>query len=155
MGEESREDEALVAKSAALIVGQLDDKRTEITRALQELLVSELAEIGGDGELLALVYDSVQGNLDTFIPAVRHGIPIDHVEPPTVRTVVSCIGGSGAGAFSATSRIARSSCSSERPCRLARSRKIRTSPSVSSMTASVPSWLPMMSGRTTTATGLP
>jgi DNA-binding PucR family transcriptional regulator len=83
MGEESREDEALVAKSAALIVGQLDDKRTEITRALQELLVSELAEIGGDGELLALVYDSVQGNLDTFIPAVRHGIPIDHVEPPT------------------------------------------------------------------------
>jgi DNA-binding PucR family transcriptional regulator len=83
MGEGSREDEALVAKSAALIIGRLDDKRAEITRSLQELLVSELSEIGGDGELLALVYDSVQGNLDTFIPAVRHGIPIDHIEPPT------------------------------------------------------------------------
>jgi DNA-binding PucR family transcriptional regulator len=83
MGEGSREDEALVAKSAALIIGRLDDKLAEITRSIQELLVSELSEIGGDGELLALVYDSVQGNLDTFIPAVRHGIPIDHIEPPT------------------------------------------------------------------------
>jgi DNA-binding PucR family transcriptional regulator len=83
MPERSREDEALVAKSAALIIGRLDDKLAEITRSLQELLVRELAEIGGDGELLALVSDSVQGNLDAFIPAVRHGIPIDHVEPPT------------------------------------------------------------------------
>ena len=79
----SHEEEALVAKTAALIIGRLDDKLVEITRALQELLVSELSEIGGDGELLALVHDSVQGNLDTFIPAIRHGIPIDQVEPPT------------------------------------------------------------------------
>src|ERR1700757_4675470 len=83
MGKGSREDQALVAKSAALIIGRLDDKLAEITRSLQELLVSELAEISGDGELLALISDSVQGNLDAFIPAVRHGIPIDHVEPPT------------------------------------------------------------------------
>jgi DNA-binding PucR family transcriptional regulator len=83
MGEGSREDEALVAKSAALIIGRLDDKLAEVTRSLQELLVRELAEISGDGELLALISDSVQGNLDAFIPAVRHGIPIDHVEPPT------------------------------------------------------------------------
>src|ERR1700739_5062472 len=83
MGEGSREDHALVAKSAALIIGRLDDKLAEITRTLQELLVRELTEISGDGELLGLIADSVQGNLDTFIPAVRHGIPIDHVEPPT------------------------------------------------------------------------
>jgi DNA-binding PucR family transcriptional regulator len=83
MAGRSSEEEALVAKSAALIIGRLDDKLAEITRSIQELLVSELSEIGGDGELLALVYDSVQGNLDTFIPAVRHGIPIDHIEPPT------------------------------------------------------------------------
>lgn len=83
MAERSREDEALVAKSAALIIGRLEDKLADITRSLQELLVSELSEISGDGELLTLVADSVQGNLDTFIPAVRHGIPIDRVEPPT------------------------------------------------------------------------
>jgi DNA-binding PucR family transcriptional regulator len=83
MAERSHEDHALVAKTAALIIGRLDDKLAEVTRALQELLVNELSEIGGDGELLALVHDSVQGNLDTFIPAVRHGIPIDQVEAPT------------------------------------------------------------------------
>ena len=79
----SREDEALVAKSAALIVSRLDDKLAEITRSIQELLFSELSEIGGDGELLALLRDAVQGNLDAFFPAVRHGISIDQVEPPT------------------------------------------------------------------------
>jgi DNA-binding PucR family transcriptional regulator len=83
MGGRSREDEALVAKSAALIIGRLDDKLPEIARSLQQLLITELPEIGGDGELLDLVHDSIQGNLDTFIPAIRHGIPMDHVEPPT------------------------------------------------------------------------
>ena len=83
MSERSREDAALIAKSAALIIGRLDDKLAEITRSIQKLLVAELPEIGGDGELLGLVYDSVQGNLDTFLPAIRHGISIDQVEPPT------------------------------------------------------------------------
>ena len=78
----SREDEALVAKTAALVVGRLDDKQAEIIGFLQELLLSELSEIGGDGELVSLVHDSVQGNLDTFLPAIRHGIAIDSIEPP-------------------------------------------------------------------------
>jgi DNA-binding PucR family transcriptional regulator len=78
-----REDEALVAKSAALIVSRLDDKLPEIARSIQKRLVTELPEIAGDGEILGLVYDSVQGNLDTFLPAIRNGISIDHVEPPT------------------------------------------------------------------------
>jgi DNA-binding PucR family transcriptional regulator len=83
MSERTREDEALVAKSAALIIGRLDDKLAEITRFAQELLVSELSEVGGDGELLELLHDAVEGNFNTFIPAIRHGISIDHVEPPT------------------------------------------------------------------------
>ena len=83
MAGRSREDEALVAKSAALIIGRLDDKLPEISRSIQKLLSTELPEIGGDGELLGLVYDSVQGNLDAFVPVIRHGISIDHVEPPT------------------------------------------------------------------------
>jgi DNA-binding PucR family transcriptional regulator len=83
MGGRSHEDGALVAKSAAMIIGRLDDKLPEIARSLQQLLITELPEIGGDGELLDLVHDSIQGNLDTFIPAIRHGIPMDHVEPPT------------------------------------------------------------------------
>jgi DNA-binding PucR family transcriptional regulator len=83
MAERSRDDEELVAKSAALIIGRLDDKLAEITRFAKELLVSELSEVGGDGELLELLHDAVEGNFNAFIPAIRHGISIDHVEPPT------------------------------------------------------------------------
>jgi DNA-binding PucR family transcriptional regulator len=79
----SREDDALIAKSAALIVSRLHDRLAEVTRAIQQLLFTELSEIGGDGELLGLLRDAVQGNLDAFFPAIRHGISIDHVEPPT------------------------------------------------------------------------
>ena len=43
MAEGSREDEALVAKSAALIIGRLDDKLAEIARSIQELLFTELS----------------------------------------------------------------------------------------------------------------
>ena len=81
--QKSREDAAVVAKSAAMIVSRLNDKLSGITRSVQELLVNELSEIGGDGELLELVYDAVEGNFDAFFPAIRHGIPIEHVEPPT------------------------------------------------------------------------
>jgi PucR C-terminal helix-turn-helix domain/GGDEF-like domain len=83
MAERSGEAEALVAKSAALIMGRLDDKLPEISRPIQKVLLTELPEIGGDGELLGLVHDSIQGNLDTFLHAIRHGISIDHIEPPT------------------------------------------------------------------------
>ena len=83
MPKRSREDEALVAKSVAMIVGRLDDKLPEITRFAQEVLVRELSEVGGDGELLELLHDAVEGNFNTFIPAIRHDIPIDLVEPPT------------------------------------------------------------------------
>ena len=52
MARRGGEEEALIAKTAAMIIGRLDDERAEITRSLQELLVSELSEIDGDGELL-------------------------------------------------------------------------------------------------------
>lgn len=83
MAGRSGEDDALIAKSAALIVGRLDDQLAEAARSIQQLLLTELPELGGDGELLGLVHDSIQGNLDNFFPAIRHEIPIDHVEPPT------------------------------------------------------------------------
>jgi hypothetical protein len=83
MPERSPEDETLVAKSAALIIGRLDDKLPEITRSTQEFLVAEIPEIAGAGDLQELVRDSVAGNFDTFFPALRHGIPIAAIEPST------------------------------------------------------------------------
>ena len=83
MPKPSREDEALVAKSVAMIVGRLDDKLPEITRSTQEFLVAEIPEIAGAGDLLELIHDSVAGNFDTFFPAIRHGIPIAAIQPAT------------------------------------------------------------------------
>src|ERR1700746_2843241 len=83
MPKRSSEDEALVAKSLAMIVGRLDDKLPEITRSTQEFLVAEIPEIAGAGELQELVRESVTGNFETFFPAIRHGIPIAAIEPAT------------------------------------------------------------------------
>jgi DNA-binding PucR family transcriptional regulator len=83
MPKRSSEDEALVAKSVAMIVGRLDDKLPEITRSTQEFLVAEIPEIAAAGELQELVRDSVTGNFETFFPAIRHGIPIAAIEPAT------------------------------------------------------------------------
>jgi DNA-binding PucR family transcriptional regulator len=83
MAEPSREDAALVAKAAAMIIGRLDDNLAEITRVVQEMLVDEVSEIAADGELVKVVHHSVQGNLDAYFAAVRNNISIDDVEPPT------------------------------------------------------------------------
>lgn len=83
MAGQSREDEALVAKSAALIIGRLGDRLAEIIPTFQELLVNETPEIAADGELLQVLHDSVQGNLDSFFATIRSDISIDRVEPPT------------------------------------------------------------------------
>jgi hypothetical protein len=83
MAEQSREDEALVAKAAAQIIDRLGDRMVEVTRTFQELLVSEIPEIAADGELVQVLHDSAQGNLDAFFVAIRHDISIDQIEPPT------------------------------------------------------------------------
>jgi DNA-binding PucR family transcriptional regulator len=73
----------LSAETAAMIVDRLSDKLPAMAQSLLEMLVQERAEMAGDGELKALLYDAVQGNLEAFFPAIRHGIPIDRIEPPT------------------------------------------------------------------------
>ena len=73
---------ALVAESAALIVSRSTTSWPRSRIAVQELLC---AAVGGRRRrrVAGLLYDAVQGNLDAFFPAIRHGIAIDHVEPPT------------------------------------------------------------------------
>lgn len=73
----------LSAETAAMIVDRLSEKLPAMARSIQELLAQERSEMAGDGELMALLYDAVQGNLEAFFPAIRHGIPIDRIEPPT------------------------------------------------------------------------
>jgi DNA-binding PucR family transcriptional regulator len=83
MADGSSDDEAVVAENAAVIVGRLVAKLDEVTQSIQQLVVAKIAELGGDPQLTQLLRDTVSGNVDTFFSAVRHGIPVTQVEPPT------------------------------------------------------------------------
>jgi hypothetical protein len=82
MADGGRDDE-VIAKSAAVVVGRLDAKLGELTRSIQHLVVSEIEELRGDVQLVQLLRDTVSTNVDTFFSAIRHGIPVKQVEPPT------------------------------------------------------------------------
>jgi hypothetical protein len=77
-------DEAtVVAESAAAIVSRLDQRVAEVTGSIQQMLVTEIADLRGDPQLLQLLRDSVDGNVATVFSAIRHAIPIEKVELPT------------------------------------------------------------------------
>ncbi|WP_043986379.1 PucR family transcriptional regulator [Mycolicibacterium llatzerense] len=73
----------LAAETAAVIMERLSQKLPATSLSIQQMLYREKPEIAGDGELLALLYDTVQSNLETFFPAIRHGIPRDRIVAPT------------------------------------------------------------------------
>ena len=55
----------------------------ELTGAMHQMLVTEIAELRGDAQLLQLLRDSVDGNVATVFSSIRHAIPIEKVELPT------------------------------------------------------------------------
>lgn len=83
MASSSGEDDAIVAKTAAVITSRLYDKLGEVTQSIQQLLVAEISELRGDAQLLQLLHDTVASNIDTFFSSIRHDIPVRNVEPPT------------------------------------------------------------------------
>lgn len=78
---DSRED--AIIKHAAAITSRLGDRLDDITSSVQKLLVADIFELRGDEQLLQLLRDTVAGNIDTFFSAVRNGIPVERIEPPT------------------------------------------------------------------------
>ena len=83
MADAGYQDAAVVARSAAAIVSRLDQRMAEVTGAIQQMLVTEIADLRGDAQLLQLLRDSVDGNVATVFSAIRHAIPIEKVELPT------------------------------------------------------------------------
>ncbi len=75
-------DDAVVAKAAATIISRLEDQLDDTTRSTQDYLVTEIAELRGDPQLLQLLRDTVSANIETFFSAIRHRIPVEHIEPP-------------------------------------------------------------------------
>jgi DNA-binding PucR family transcriptional regulator len=83
MAEVRHDDAAIVARSSAAVIAKVGERLGELAHSVQQMLVTEIAELGNDVQLIALLHDSVEGNIDTVFSAIRHGIPIERVEPPT------------------------------------------------------------------------
>lgn len=78
-----RADAVGAADSAAEIIARLGGRLGDITRSLQQHVLTEVSEFRDDTQLAQLLKDSVEQNVDTVFTAIRHGIPIENVEPPT------------------------------------------------------------------------
>jgi hypothetical protein len=83
MAKAGHDDAAVAARSAAAIVGRLDQRMAELTGSMLQMLVTEIAELRGDAQLVQLLRDSIDGNVATVFSAIRHAIPIEKVELPT------------------------------------------------------------------------
>lgn len=72
-----------VINGAAAIVHRLADRQGIIVGWVQQLLVAEIAELRDDAQLLQLFYASTEANIETVFSAIRYGIPVENVQPPT------------------------------------------------------------------------
>ena len=73
----------VTADSAAEIIARLGGRLGDITRSLQQHVLTEVSEFRDDTQLAQLLKDSIEQNVDTVFTAIRHDIPIENVEPPT------------------------------------------------------------------------
>lgn len=79
----SRGYDAATARAAATVVDHLSGTLADLTRNVQRMLLDDVGELSGDGELADLLRDTVEANIETVFSAIRHDIPIEHFKPPT------------------------------------------------------------------------
>ena len=83
MGAPTQYDDLAIGENSAAIVARLNDRLGEVTRAIQQRLATEIAELRDDPRQLELLGSSIEGNVDTVLHALRYQIPIANVAPPT------------------------------------------------------------------------
>ncbi|MDN5806944.1 MAG: helix-turn-helix domain-containing protein [Brevibacterium sp.] len=55
----------------------------ELTRRVYDYLATRITELGAEPALLDLLSASIEGNVETILHALQHGISSDNLEPPT------------------------------------------------------------------------
>jgi len=73
---------ALDAEVAAVATA-LNDRFTEITQHLRDVLADRIEELRGDAAILDLLESSIAGNVENILHALRHRIPVEKIEPPS------------------------------------------------------------------------
>lgn len=72
-----------VADAAAAVVARLGMQLSTLAGSVHGLLVTSVPELRDDPQLLQLLHDSIEANIETLLSAIRHGILIENVKPPT------------------------------------------------------------------------
>jgi PucR-like helix-turn-helix protein/diguanylate cyclase with GGDEF domain len=77
-GDDAQRRDQRVAEVAAGLAAHRD----EISAAIRDLLATRIDELRGDPGLIDLLGASVEGNVETILHVLRHGLPPREVEPP-------------------------------------------------------------------------
>ena len=67
----------------AEVAGRLHDRLPDASSAIFRLLEDQIPELRGDAGLVELLGNSVEGNVDTLLHALRYDIAVERVEAPT------------------------------------------------------------------------
>ncbi|MDJ0392410.1 helix-turn-helix domain-containing protein [Rhodococcus sp. G-MC3] len=64
------------------VIADMSVRLLEESRHIRDVLEREIAELGGDAQLLELLGASIEGNVDPVFHVLQHGITADHLHAP-------------------------------------------------------------------------
>lgn len=67
----------------ATVASALNDRFGELTCLIRDVLADRIVELQGDAAIIDLLESSVAGNVENILHALRHGIPVENIEPPS------------------------------------------------------------------------
>lgn len=72
-----------VSRYVAGIAARMNERVTEISAIIRRGLEADIPELRGDARTIDLLGASVEGNVDTFLHALQHDIPLARINEPT------------------------------------------------------------------------
>jgi len=65
------------------VAAALADRSAAITSSMRDLLSTRIEELSGDTAIIDLLGSSIEGNVENILHALRHGITVEDIEPPS------------------------------------------------------------------------
>jgi len=65
------------------VAAALNDRFSTITFSIRDLLSSRIEDLQGEPAIIDLLESSIEGNLENILHSLRHGIPVENIEPPS------------------------------------------------------------------------
>ncbi|MBJ8344658.1 CdaR family transcriptional regulator [Antrihabitans sp. YC2-6] len=84
MADSDQKRDASANATVVEIIGRLQERLVEVTARTKRVLVGEIAELREDPQLMAMLSDTVTANIETIFAAIRNGIPLNQIEPPSL-----------------------------------------------------------------------